>query len=55
MRKALQTAVEYGVSLLDAMEQTCFEGWKDARQYESEQGINAKFVYREMVWADFDQ
>jgi len=55
LREAMRAAVENGVSLLDATEQTEFEDWKDTRLYESNQRANTGFVYREMEAAFFDE
>jgi len=55
MREAMREAVEDGVSLLDAVQQTEFEDWKDTRLYESNQRANAGFVYREMEQAFFSE
>lgn len=55
LREAMRAAVENGVSLLDATEQTGFEDWKDSRLYESNQRANAGFVYREMEAAFFNE
>ncbi len=48
MRKAMQKAVNKGVPLFDAVQNTDFEDWRDSRLYESNQRANANFVYREM-------
>jgi glyoxylase-like metal-dependent hydrolase (beta-lactamase superfamily II) len=55
MREAMREAVENGVSLLDATQQTDFEDWKDTRLYEANQRANAGFVYREMEQAFFNE
>ncbi len=55
MRATMRDAVENGVSLLDAVEQTDFEDWKDVPLYESNQRANASFVYREMEQAFFNE
>ena len=55
MRKTMREAVENGVSLLDATDQSDFEDWKDVPLYESNQRANAGFVYREMEQAFFDE
>jgi len=55
MREAMREAVENGVSLLDAVQQTQFEDWKDTRLYASNQRANAGFVYREMEQAFFSE
>jgi glyoxylase-like metal-dependent hydrolase (beta-lactamase superfamily II) len=55
MRAAMRRAVEEGVSLLDAVEQTDFEDWKDVPLYESNQRANANFVYREMEQSFFNE
>ena len=55
MRTAMREAVENGMTLLDATEQTDFEDWKDTRLYESNQRANAGFVYREMEAEFFNE
>ena len=55
MRETMREAVENGVSLLDATQQTDFEDWKETRLYESNQRANAGFVYREMERAFFNE
>jgi glyoxylase-like metal-dependent hydrolase (beta-lactamase superfamily II) len=55
MREAMRDAVENGVSLLDATQQTDFDDWKDTRLYEENQRANASFVYREMEQAFFNE
>ena len=55
MRETLRAAVENGVPLLDAIEQTEFADWKDTRLYESNQRANADFVYREMEQEFFNE
>jgi len=55
MRETMREAVENGVSLLDATQQTDFEEWKTTRLYESNQPANAGFVYREMERAVFNE
>ena len=55
MRAAMLEAVENGVSLLDAVEQTDFEDWQDVPLYESNQRANAGFVYLEMERAFFNE
>jgi hypothetical protein len=54
MREAMRTAVDDGVSMLDAVQDVNFEDWKDKPLYESNQRANANFVYREMEKAYFD-
>jgi hypothetical protein len=55
MRETMRAAVETGVSLLDATQQTDFEDWRETRLYESNQRANAGFVYREMEQAFFNE
>lgn len=55
MRETMQDAVENGVSLLDATQQSDFDDWKDTRLYEENQRANAGFVYREMEQAFFNE
>jgi glyoxylase-like metal-dependent hydrolase (beta-lactamase superfamily II) len=55
MREAMRSAVDNGVSLLDATEQVEFDDWKGARLYQSNQRANANFVYREMEQAYFGE
>jgi hypothetical protein len=55
MRATMREAVENGVPLLDATQQTDFEDWKDTRLYEENQRANAAFVYREMEQAYFNE
>lgn len=55
MRETMRAAVENGVPLLDATEQTEFEDWRDTRLYESNQRANAGFVYREMEQVFFSE
>jgi glyoxylase-like metal-dependent hydrolase (beta-lactamase superfamily II) len=55
MRETMREAVENGVSLLDATQQTDFDDWKDTRLYEENQRANAGFVYREMEQEFFDE
>ena len=55
MRETMREAVENGVSLLDATQQTDFDDWKDTRLYEENQRANAGFVYREMEQAFFNE
>jgi glyoxylase-like metal-dependent hydrolase (beta-lactamase superfamily II) len=55
MRETMRAAVDNGVPLLDAIEETEFEDWKDTRLYESNQRANADFVYREMEQAFFNE
>ena len=55
MRETMRDAVENGVSLLDATQQTDFDDWKDTRLYEENQRANAGFVYREMEQAFFNE
>jgi predicted peroxiredoxin len=55
MREAMREAVENGVSLLDATQQTDFDDWKETRLYEANQRANAGFVYREMEQAFFNE
>ena len=55
LRETLRVAVENGVSLLDATENTDFEDWKAVPLYESNQRANAAFVYREMEQAYFNE
>jgi glyoxylase-like metal-dependent hydrolase (beta-lactamase superfamily II) len=55
MRETMQEAVENGVSLLDAVQQTEFDDWKEERLYETNQRANAGFVYREMEQEFFSE
>jgi hypothetical protein len=55
LRETMRAAVENGVSLLDATENTDFEDWKAVPLYESNQRANAAFVYREMEQAYFNE
>jgi glyoxylase-like metal-dependent hydrolase (beta-lactamase superfamily II) len=55
MRETMREAVENGVSLLEATQQTDFEDWKETRLYEANQRANAGFVYREMEQAFFNE
>jgi glyoxylase-like metal-dependent hydrolase (beta-lactamase superfamily II) len=55
LRETMRAAVENGVSLLDATENTDFEDWKAVPLYESNQRANAAFVYREMEEAYFNE
>jgi glyoxylase-like metal-dependent hydrolase (beta-lactamase superfamily II) len=55
MRETMRDAVENGVSLLDATQQTDFDDWKDTRLYEENQRANAGFVYREMEQEFFNE
>jgi len=55
MRETMREAVENGVSLLDAVQQTEFDDWKEVRLYETNQRANAGFVYREMEQAFFNE
>jgi len=55
LRESMRGAVENGVSLLDATENTDFEDWKAVPLYESNQRANAAFVYREMEEAYFNE
>jgi glyoxylase-like metal-dependent hydrolase (beta-lactamase superfamily II) len=55
LREVMRDAVENGVTLLDATQQTDFDDWKDTRLYEENQRANAGFVYREMEQAFFNE
>ena len=55
MRETMREAVENGVSLLDAVQQTEFDDWKEVRLYETNQRANAGFVYREMEQEFFSE
>ena len=48
LRKEMMEAVENGVSLYDAVQNSEFPDWKDSRLYEENHRANANFVYREM-------
>ena len=48
LRKEMQQAVQDGVSLYDAVQNSRFEDWQDSRLYEENHRANASFVYREM-------
>ncbi len=54
MRSVMQQAVENGVTMLDAVQNTEFDDWKDVPLYEENQRANANFVYREMEKAYFE-
>lgn len=48
LRKEMRQAVENGVSLYDAVQNSHFEDWQDSRLYKENHRANASFVYREM-------
>lgn len=54
LRKDMKQAVESGVSLYDAVQNSHFEDWQDSRLYEENHRANASFVYREMEKAYFE-
>jgi glyoxylase-like metal-dependent hydrolase (beta-lactamase superfamily II) len=54
LRREMLQAVENGVSLYDAVQNTEFAQWKDTRLYEENHRANANFVYREMEQEYFD-
>lgn len=54
LRREMKQAVENGVSLYDAVQNSRFEDWQDSRLYEENHRANASFIYREMEKAYFD-
>jgi glyoxylase-like metal-dependent hydrolase (beta-lactamase superfamily II) len=54
LRKEMKQAVEKGVPLYDAVQNSHFEDWQDSRLYEGNHRANASFVYREMEKEYFD-
>ena len=54
LRHEMRAAVENGVSLYEAVQNSRFEDWEDSRLYEENHRANASFVYREMEQEYFD-
>lgn len=53
LRNMMQTRLETGVSLLDAVEQSDMPDWQDVPLYDENQRANAGFIYREMEFEVF--
>jgi hypothetical protein len=54
LRNEMRQAVEQGVPLLDAVQNTRFKDWEGTRLYEENHRANANHIYREMERAFFE-
>ena len=54
LRREMRQAVEQGVPLLDAVQNSSFEDWEKTRLYQENHRANANHIYREMEKAFFE-